>query len=214
VTPWFAAASGFVIAASLWIYSPHAMLQFPNNAIGLQHCHDGCSPAAGEKGSGSLASSGKHRLPDRRKSAAGAGAHPRASSRTAAAGLTFSYIVLPSQDGTFTIRIIVTGKRAFSDWRLAFVLRGDRIGWVSGADWQRRSRDSGTASGHGGDAQQWTGEWPGGPGDGPGGSGHIDGDQQPYWFTFLVSGTGPPAGPTRCLYDGRTCSFSEASHAP
>ena len=137
VTPWFAAASGFVIAASLWIYSPHALLQFPDNAIGLQLCHDGCSQAGSQQGSGSLATSGKGRLADPRRSGARAGSAPRVRNRPAASGLTFSYYFLPSQHGRFTIRISVSGKRAIKDWRLTFDLRGDRIRQVWGADWQR-----------------------------------------------------------------------------
>ena len=203
VTPWFAAASGFVIAASLWIYSPHAQLQFPNNnnAIHLQHCHNRCTPAGSQNGSGSLASSGKHRLTDSQKSGATGAGNPAISS------MTFSYFVVPSPDGQFTIRISVTGKHAIKAWRLSFVLPGDRIGSVSGADWQRISRDSGTASGEGGQAGQWTGY-------GPDPQGHSAGDDQPYGFTFLVSGAGRPVAPTRCRYDGQACAFRAGRQGP
>ncbi len=207
VTPWFAAASGFVIAASLWIYSPHAHLQFPNNgnAIQLQHCHSSCSPAGSQKGSGSLAGKGG-RLKLAGKSGAarsGPGAHD--PGRTAVSGLTFSYYVLPSEHGKFTISISVSGKSAIKDWQLAFVLRGDRIRWVAGANWQRTSRDSGTASG---DVQ--AGQWPGdglGQGDGQGQGGTSGGDHHQYGFTFLVSGKGSAVGPTSCVYNGRSCTF-------
>src|SRR5271169_558810 len=30
MTPWFAASTGFVIAAGLWVYSPHASIRFPS----------------------------------------------------------------------------------------------------------------------------------------------------------------------------------------
>jgi hypothetical protein len=196
VTPWFAAASGFVIAASLWIYSPHAQLQFPNNnnAIHLQPCHNGCAPADSQNGSGSLASSGKHRLTDSQKSGATGAGNPALS------GLTFSYFVVPSPDGKFTIRISVTGKRAIKAWELFFVLPGDRIRGITGADWQRTSRNSGTASGEGGQAGQWTGDW-------QDGHGRSAGDHQLYGFTFLVSGTGRPVAPTSCRYDRQACAF-------
>lgn len=194
VTPWFAAASFFVIAASLWIYSPHAQLQFPkNNAIGLQHCHSRCLPAASNQGS--LASSAKDRLTDPRKSGA-----RRAGNRAGVSGLTFSYYVLQAKNGTFTIRISVTSKRAINDWTLAVTLPGDRIGWVAGANWQRTSRDSGTASGAGGRAGHW-------PGNGQGGYGQPSGNHWQYGFAFLVSGTGPPVAPTSCRYDGQACAF-------
>jgi hypothetical protein len=188
-TPWFAAASGFVIAASLWIYSPHAHLQFngPGNAVQTQHCHDRCVGGSSRPGRGSLASSGKHRLADRRSGAA-------------VSGLTFSYFPLVSQDGRFTIRISVTGKRAIKDWTLAFVLRGDRIHWVWGASWHRTSPDSGTVTG----TADQAGKRPGG---GQAGNGSFGGNHQQYWFTFLVSGTGRTVRPTNCQYDGQTCAF-------
>jgi len=188
-TPWFAAASGFVIAASLWIYSPHAHLQFnnPSNAIQTQPCPARCAGGASQRGPGSLASSGKHRLADRR-------------SGGAVTGLTFSYFPLVSQEGRFTIRISVTGKRAIKDWALAFVLPGDRIRWVWGASWHRTSPDSGTVTG----TADQAGNWPGGGQDG---NGSFGGNHQQYWFTFLVSGTGRPVRPTNCQYDGQTCAF-------
>src|SRR6202035_1092864 len=43
VTPWFAAATGFVIAAGLWVYSPHTVLRFPNSEPGVSVCQStGC----------------------------------------------------------------------------------------------------------------------------------------------------------------------------
>jgi len=38
VAPWFAAATGLVVAAGLWIYSPHAELKFPPSAGGVVRC--------------------------------------------------------------------------------------------------------------------------------------------------------------------------------
>lgn len=208
VTPWFAAASGFVIAASLWIYSPHAaLLQFPNNATQLQHCHsDGCSPAGSSKGSGSLAAAGKNRLKQPRKSGANPAGGTGLRGRTAVSGLTFSYFALPSPDGKFTIRISVYGKRAIRDWSLAFVLAGDKIRTVAGASWQRTTRDSGTASGSG---QAWQM-----PGDGQGDGGQSGGDHQLYGFTFLVSGVGSAVAPTSCVYNGQSCTFKSGWAGP
>jgi hypothetical protein len=203
MTPWFAAASGFVIAASLWIYSPHAQLEFPNNLIRRQHCaQDNCSPAVRQKGSGSLATSSKRRLADRRKSAARSGTDPRVRNHAAIAGLTFSYFVVSDQSDKFAIKISVTSKDAIKDWTLAFVMRGDRIRQVYGANWQRTSRDRGTASGNGDDVQQW-------PGDGQ--DGHAD--HQQYELSFMVFGTGAPAQPTSCVYDGVTCTITAGEPA-
>lgn len=54
-TPWFAAGTGFVLAAGLWMYSPHARLQFPQAAPNAVPCaRQSCNgPVAG--GTGSLA---------------------------------------------------------------------------------------------------------------------------------------------------------------
>jgi hypothetical protein len=198
MTPWFAAASGFVIAASLWIYSPHAQLHFPNNnAIGVQHCNGPCAPAAHRNGSRSLSSSGRNQLPDSQTSGAS-----RAGSQAAVTGLTFSYYLLRSPDGGFTIRISVMGKRAIKNWTLAFVLPGDRIRWLEGASWHRTHPDSGTATG----AADQAGNW---PGDGQDGHGQFGGHHQQYGFTFVVSGAGQPVPPTDCLYDGQACTFRQ-----
>jgi hypothetical protein len=102
--------------------------------------------------------------------------------------------------------IRVVGQRAIKDWRLAFTLPGDRIHKVSGAVWQRISRDSGTASG---DAQQ--GQWPGG---GQGADDQFGGGRHQYGFTFFVSGKGSPVLPTSCLYNGQTCMFTKGQPGP
>jgi hypothetical protein len=206
MTPWFAAASGVVIAASLWVYSPHPQLEFPNNLIRRQHCQQhNCAPAVSKKGSGSLATSSKRRFADRPKSARRSGADPRVRNQ-AAAGLDVSYFVVWNQSGKFVIRISVTSKDPIKDWTLAFVLHADRIRRVWDANWQRASRDSGTASGSGGAVRQW-------PGGGQDGRGQSDGDHQQYEVSFLVAGTGAPAQPTSCAYDGVTCTVTTGGPA-
>jgi hypothetical protein len=200
VTPWFAAASGFVIAASLWIYVPHAHLQFPSSsAIQSQHCSKGCAQAGSGKDSGRLATSGKGQLTQLRKSGKRAN-HRGAGSRPAVSGLTFSYSVLPSQHGKFMIRISVISQQAIKDWRLAFVLRGDRIRQVWGARWHRTRPDSGTVTGGTQLAQQ--------NGNGQGDGGQFGPDAHQYGFTFTVSGSGQPTGPTHCVYNGQSCTFT------
>jgi len=208
VTPWFAAASGFVIAASLWIYVPHAHLQFPSgSAIQSQHCNKDCAQASSGKDSGRLATSGKGQLTQPRKSAKRAGAsHRVVGNSPAVSGLTFSYSALPSQHGRFTIRISVVGQHAIKDWRLAFVLPGDRIRQVLGARWHRTRPDSGTVSG-GSQPEQ------------PNGNGQGDGSQsgpagQQYGFTFLVSGSGQPTRPMNCVYNGQRCTFTNGRPGP
>jgi hypothetical protein len=214
VTPWFAAASGFVIAASLWIYVPHAHLSFPGySAIQSQHCDNGCAPAARGKDSGRLATSGRGQLREPRttRSRAG-GTHPAVrTNRPAVTGLTFSYYPMPSQRGRFYLMIRVVGQRAIKGWRLSFALPGDVIRKVSNADWQRTSRDSGTASGDG-QLPQWPGKGQGSGGQG--GGGQFGGGQHQYVLTFFVSGKGSPVGPTNCVYNGQTCVFTNGRPGP
>jgi hypothetical protein len=208
VTPWFAAASGFVIAASLWIYVPHAHLQFPGvSAIQSQHCSKYCAQASSGKDSGRLATSGKGQLTQRRKSGKRAGAHHRVGGNgPAVSGLTFSYYVLPSQDGRFTIRISVVGQHAIKDWRLSFVLPGDRIREVWGAHWHRTRPDSGTVSG---------GSQPGqSNGNGQGDGSQFGPDAHQYGFTFLVSGSGQATKPMNCVYNGQSCTFTSGHPRP
>jgi hypothetical protein len=203
VTPWFAAASGFVIAASLWIYVPHAHLQFPSgSAIQSQHCSKNCAQASSGKDSGRLATSGKGKLTEPAKSGKRAGARSRGvrDARSAVTGLTFSYYVLPSQHGRFMIRISVVSQHAIKDWRLAFVLPGDRIRQVWGARWHRTRPDSGTVSG-GSQPEQSNGN---GQGDGS----QFGPAGQQYGFTFLVSGSGQPTRPMNCVYNGQSCTIT------
>jgi hypothetical protein len=207
-TPWFAAASGFVIAASLWIYAPHAHLQFPSgSAIRAVPCYGGCSSRTSHDSSGRLATAGKGRLAEPRKPGTRAGATHRGvrDNRSAVKGLTFSYYVLPSRHG-FDLMIRVVGQHAIKDWRLSFVLRGDVIRRVTGANWHRTSRDSGTASGDG-----QPGQW---PGNGQGDGGQFGGGHQQYGLTFLVSGKGSAAGPTDCVFNGQTCTFTNGRPGP
>jgi len=210
VTPWFAAASGVVIAASLWIYAPHAHIEFPSgSAIQSSHCNKGCASTSGRKDTGQLAASGKGSLPDSRKSGTRSRpTHPVVRiNRAALKGLTFSYYVLPSgpsQHG-FAIRISVVGQHAIKAWELHFVLPGGRIRQVWGARWHRSSPDSGTVRGT--QAGQRNGI---GQGDN---SQSVPGTDQ-YGFTFVVSGSGQPIGPTNCVYNGQSCVFTNGRPGP
>lgn len=202
VTPWFAAASGFVIAASLWIYAPHAHLQFPSgSAIQSQHCNSRCAAATSGKDTGQLATSGKGSLAEPRKSGSRAGVRRVAGNNRSVAGLTFSYYVLRSQNG-FSIVISVVGQHAIKAWQLHFVLPGDRIRQVWGARWHQTSPDSGTVSG----GSQ--------PVPSTGAGGESGPDTHGYRFTFFVSGSGQPTGPANCVYNGQSCTFTNGRPGP
>jgi hypothetical protein len=222
VTPWFAAATGFVIAASLWIYSPHPRLTFPVTIGSMPRCAPGaCRPEVGGNGSGKLAiASGQPIQPTQRPLSPTAGAGARRPTRTAATGLSFGYLVQQTWNGRFDVIITVTGKSdvSFKHWTLAFTLPGARIRFVYGAHWLSVTGDSGIASALSGDPIQWRGG-PGGSRGGHAGAGYRSGGQgashadgrwgwpgQPG-VSFMVIASGKPTGPVHCAFDGAACKF-------
>jgi hypothetical protein len=218
VTPWFAAATGFFVAASLWIYSPHPQLTFPI-AIGKapMPCNsNGCGSHVDKQGAGSLTLNSGEPLTQQQKSAARGGSGARSQARTAASGLTFGYVVQPTGRGNFELVITVTGKRAIKNWRLAFVLPGDHIRFVFGAHWQPRGSDGGTATpstgapSTGARSQQHSGpgDYGSGQGDYTYGGAH---DQPGVIFTVFASGKAVP--PADCTFDGASCTFHQLSSA-
>jgi hypothetical protein len=209
MTPWFAAGTGFVIAASLWIYSPHPQLAFPAIAIGKPPCGSGsCGSELNQQGAGRLAIKSGQRETQPHQSAPPAKARtPR--TRAAASGLTFGYVVRQTAPDEFQLVISVTGKRAVKNWELAFVLPGDQIRAVFGAHWRASGSDGGTASPFTGDQGQYD---PGGYGSGPAHHGYGNGGaagQSRVSFTVVASGAG--VAPADCRFDGATCAFHELS---
>jgi hypothetical protein len=201
MTPWFAAATGFVIAASLWIYSPHPQLTFPAIAVGKM---PKVPSHVDQPGAGSLAiKSGERATQQQQESAAPAKTSTRDRASTAASGFTFGYVVQPAADGKFWLTVTVAGKHAIKNWRLAFVLPGAHIQSVYGADWHPAGSDGGTASQFTGDP----GQQHGGPGD-PGDYGHGGADDEPRVF-FRVLASGTPVGPADCSFGGASCTFRE-----
>jgi hypothetical protein len=193
VTPWFAAGTGIVIAVGLWMYSPHAVLKFPSSRLGEEPCpQQGCGSATGP----ALAVSTPGVPIGHPGQSAGKNAqHADVGRGSAASGLTFNFTVLWQQSGAFSAMLSVTSKRPISaTWRLAFTMPGDQITSVTGAAWQPSGIDGGTARAIAGSPG------PGWPGDGSG--------QRQYVVSFTVIGSGTPVTPTRCVYDGASCTFS------
>lgn len=208
VTPWFAAAAGFVIAASLWIYSPHPKLTFPAIAIGNVPCaQTGCAPEISKQGSRQLTIASGEPL-SRSKSRGHTESSAEGRDSTAASGLTFSYVVIPADHGNYAVIISVTGKHAIKNWKLSFVLPGARILYVIGAQWKADGSDGGVAS-PGSDNAQWRG--PGAEGDqGNQVSDRGDGDTSGHGQLlagFTVIASGKAVGPSHCYYDGAACTF-------
>jgi hypothetical protein len=201
VTPWFAAATGFVIAVSLWIYSPHPQIAFPDGAIGQRPCiPDGCSPTARPSSAGSLAIKSGRPIARPHKSGP-AKIQTHGQTRATASGLAFGYVVRPDSDGNFWLTVTVTGKHIPRDWRLAFVLAGAHIRSVYGAHWHTAGSDGVIASPLTGDSSQQHG----GPWDWGGQGGAHD---QPGIF-FAVLASGNPVGPTHCRLNGASCTFQK-----
>jgi hypothetical protein len=197
VAPWFAAATGLVVAAGLWIYSPHAELKFPDSAIGVLPCAGhGCAAAAGHDPSAIATTTSQPDVSQGMPTAAAA-VEAAGARRAALAGLTFRYSVLWQEQGKFTVLIRVTAKHAMHAWKLAFAMPGDDIGTVAGANWDASGTDGGTASGTAGVP---SGALPSLPGDLSTRNGRT--------ISFIVIGQGAPVAPTGCSFNGVKCSFT------
>jgi len=216
MTPWFAAASGFVIAASLWIYSSHPQLTFPIATGSVPCTPDGCSPQNVDRdGAGSLAINSGQPMPQRHKPATSAKKVTRDQARTAASGLTFGYVEESVAPGKFALIITVAGKHAVKKWHLAFVLPGDHIQWVAGAHWHAAGDRVTTSPLTGDPSQHGGGPWDASGGDAYQGAGQAShsgsadgfGGPNPDGFSFTVIASGPRAVPTDCRYDGAACTF-------
>jgi hypothetical protein len=191
-TPWFAAATGFVVAAGLWIYSPHAELKFPASFPGSQQCS-----ASSCVGSGQGATNGQT------GQGGGTSAATAASQATTMRRLKFTSTVIWESRGSFAVRITVVGRRAPLQWRLVLRMRGDRIFAVSGANLVSSSAGSLVVTGP---ADSSSGQW---QGPGPGGDpGQVVSVPPRRGFTFIIYGDGTRVTPTYCSLDGVRCTFS------
>ncbi len=190
VTPWFAAGAGFVLAAGLWIYSPHTELRFPTTMPESVPCAPGCSISGGHS-AGSLAAKGPVlRIKNPQHAERHTGQSNVTGQPNAASGLTFKFTVLWQRDNRFVAQIAVSGSSVPSSWHLKFAMPGDEIGYVMGAQWQPTpGDDGGTASAYQGYQQG------GNRGDGR------------HGFSFSVTGSGSASTPADCAFDGASCTF-------
>jgi hypothetical protein len=197
-TPWFAAATGFVVAAGLWIYSPHAELKFPASAPNTQPCAP--RACAMGNGSGSTATTNGQHVAQGGGTSAATGASRAAVVRR----LKFSYQVLSNSDGRFAVRITVTGRRPPRDWKLTLAMTGDQIDGVSGAVWDATGAGSGIASRP---TEPSGTQWQGTAGDG--GTQTSPAPQIPprRGFSFVVYGHGTQVAPAGCRLNGVRCTF-------
>jgi hypothetical protein len=205
VSPWFAAGAGFVIAAGAFIYAPHTRLEIGAPPCKLVVCR-------------TIIQAGEPPIP------AGAPGglvtpSPATGAATANDGLSFTYTVNWQAHDAFQLALTVRAKKPIGSWRLEFVIPGAANLSVSGASWHPTGDDGGTASGTAGDsssdgagAQNSSshGEQPSGsygnPGDPASNAGQGD---QPGVVSFTVNGSGTPASPASCSFNGNPCQFSE-----
>jgi hypothetical protein len=192
VTPWFAVATGFVVAAGLWIYSPHAELRFPNGAGGEVPCMKAADcQIASTQNHGLPASSATLPITSAVKSA---GRIPTPRPRHV------TYRVLWQSQGKIAILISLSGKHVPRAWRLAFALPGDEIIGVYGASWKPAGSYEGTVTWPAPDAPSQT--------LGPG----ADGSNGTVpWAkagaSFVVVAAGAPTPPIDCSFNGASCKF-------
>ncbi len=209
MTPLFAAGAGFVLAAGLWIYSPHTDLRFPsaNAPYGVpcttQQCEAGSG--AGQEATTTPGERISHHSGHGRSALDAAGRH------SATSGLTFTFVVAWQQNDGFQALITIRGKHVPSTWRLEFTMRGTHIRYVIGAQWLASpGGDGGTAF----VSQRPAGG--GGPGNGSGpAQGDVGNGQNPGgprrpggMISLLVMGGGSPSTPTACVFNGSSCTFN------
>jgi hypothetical protein len=211
VTPWFAAAAGFVIAAALALNSPHTVLTYRPNT---QLCRI-CKQATPQRGSLATAAPGV-----RLKPATPAHGHggPKTLGHGSAVGLGISFRVVWRKDGSFGAIITVPAAQARRGWSLRFDIPGTRITQVWGAQWQP------AAGGRGGLASMSAHTEPPGSSPPPGGpgrrkhrwpghepqSGSAGSQTQPgaQDARFLVVASGSPVTPVGCVLNRVVCHFS------
>jgi hypothetical protein len=201
VTPWFAAATGFVVAAALWIYMPHAEFRFPSSAVGVVPCQpQACNAAAGQ--GGAPTTTGRQPIASSGKTIGLGTGQPDPTGRTAAYGLKFSYAVIWQGQDKFEVKITITGRHALRAWKLAFAMPGDQISVVVGAAWRPSGTDGGIASAPSDSS-------PGAQSSGDhSDSGGSNAHERSDVISFQIFGEGTPVMPTGCQFDGANCTFS------
>ncbi len=201
VNPWFAAATGLVIAAGLWLYAPHKAITYLPNVTGS--CQTHTCIAQGSQPPGTLATKG----PGRRIRPA-----RHSHSKSLSSGATRAYhrhvvvhlAVIRHDRNGFVAEVTLRGNRKLGSWRLAFSLPGARIYRLEGAQWQASGPHGGVALAADPASGGWRyqghrhGHWPG-PGQ--------RGRQNPRVAQFWIIGSGSTAGATGCTFDGRHCVF-------
>src|SRR5262245_41459985 len=98
------------------------------------------------------------------------------------------YGLLWSGHHHFTAMILITGRRALARWQLSFGLPGATIEHIMWADWRPVGQAGVVVSGS-------PSPWP---------RSRSNGDNT---ARIVIMGTGTPGQPTRCVFNGASCTF-------
>lgn len=191
ISPWFAAATGVMIAASLWIYYPQAQF-LQASTLGVMHCTpEMCVAGHGGAVKPSLTTSGRQPIARRRARPhrVQAARPDRRRRREGTRRVAVDYSVFSDWSGGVVLRITLTG-RVSPNWTLSLTLPGDKITYVYGAGWQQTGPGSAIARGQ--------------PGRDGGGAGW---QQEQNTARFVVVAAGKSTVPTGCVLDGAACTF-------
>jgi len=192
LTPWFAFSAGIVIAASLTLVSPRAVLSFPPGAGGS--CQGtGCGSTGYPRAKGPLpASRWEVKLPQVKTVPAGqhgGGAAVRKATLEQTGPVRVYYALLPGYGDHFVAVIEIVGHKALGTWTLRFFIPGTQIKLIIFAKWTPEGPDGGVAS-----SSPWLSRRSG-----------------PDQVRIVILGTGTPAWPRGCRFDGNRCVFHALS---
>ena len=179
LAPWFAVSLGIVMAASLSLATPGAVLSFPS-AKG-PCALTGCSTAPHKPAKNT--SSGPTAAVNRQAPEHGPAAEDDGSSRQ----ISVRYWLMTQRRGHFVAMIAIFSHRALGNWRLRFLLPGASVTSIMWGRWT--IDDSGAVRVFGVPSP-----WP---------------RSAPDKARIVISGTGTPSWPRRCAYNGARCEFSQ-----
>jgi hypothetical protein len=192
LTPWAVVSLGIVLAASLTLATPRAVLTFPPSSPDRCQAAN-CGPNGNGLNGGPLPTAKLGvKFPAIRTGPAGGVSAGHSSRRVFSAShgpVRVQYALLPRYSDHFVAVIVITSQRALGDWTLRFAIPGSQIKLVMLARWQPLGHDGGIAS----DAP-----WSSAP------SGE-------YRARIVIMGTGAPGRPRGCVFDGVRCSFRDFS---
>lgn len=177
VTPWFAVSVGIVIATSLTLARPHPALTFPPSVGGRCFRARCGSPPTSPSAPGPAIKHGVILT----------GPRPGANARLA--GVKLEYGLLSSHGNHFMSVILIVSRHSLGWWQLRFSLPGGKVDDIMWAKWRSEGQAGIIVMGS---PAPW--------------SGSADGSSVNE-TRLIVIGTGTPAWPAGCRFDGASCHF-------